>query len=181
MTLPHDAGHDELTLRTRAFEALFDGIARARMAGLPFMNNALRVEAVDFRLEPSRGPDAVQGTPESAHAAGVLVTPWFMNLVRFPLVRHDMPARVGTSRLRHVGQEQFAFTGAHEDAFGSFEACSLFSPVFEFGTQADAIATASTMLAQLRRPLVARMEPGVAAPARRSFLLGRGATQRQAP
>lgn len=177
MTLTHGAGHDELTLRTRAFEALFDGIARARMAGLPFMNNALRVEAVDFRLEPSRGPDPVQGTPESAHATGVLVTPWFMNLVRFPLVRRDMPARFGTMRVRKVGQEQFTFTGVHEDSFGSFEACSLFSPVFEFGTQADAIATASALLAQLRQPTAARP----AAPARRSFLLGRGATQRQAP
>jgi [NiFe] hydrogenase assembly HybE family chaperone len=177
MTLTHGAGHVELTLRTRALEALFDGIARSRMAGLPFMNGALRVEAVDFRLEPSRGRDEVQDTAESGHAAGVLVTPWFMNLVRFPLVRRDMPARVGTSRLRHVGHEQFTFTGAHEDSFGSFEACSLFSPVFEFGTQADAIATASALLAQLRQPTAARPAP----PARRSFLLGRGATQRQAP
>ena len=177
MTLTHGAGHDELTLRTRALEALFDGIARTRMAGLPFMNGALRVEAVDFRLEPSRGPHPVQGAPESAHAAGVLVTPWFMNLVRFPLVRRDMPARVGTMRVRKVGHEQFTFTGAHEDSFGSFEACSLFSPMFEFGTQADAIATASALLAQLRRPVVA----GAAVPARRSFLLGRGATPRQAP
>ena len=177
MTLTHVARHAELTLRTRALEALFDGIARSRMAGLPFMNSALRVEAVDFSLEPSRGSDELQGTAESGHAAGVLVTPWFMNLVRFPLARRDMPARLGTSRLRHVGQEQFAFTGAHEDAFGSFEACSLFSPVFEFGTQADAIATASTLLAQLRQAAAARP----AAPARRSFLLGRGATQRQAP
>lgn len=177
MTHTHGAGHDELTLRTRAFEALFDGIARARMAGLPFMNNALRVEAVDFRLEPSRGPDPAQRTPESAYAAGVLVTPWFMNLVRFPLARRDMPARVGTMRVRRVGQEQFTFTGAHEDSFGSFEACSLFSPVFEFGTQCDAIATASALLAQLRQPTAARP----AAPARRSFLLGRGAIQRQAP
>jgi len=181
MTHTQAPGHDELTLRTRAFEALFDGIAHARMAGLPFMNNALRVEAVDFRLEPSRGPDPVQGTPESAHAAGVLVTPWFMNLVRFPLVRRDMPARVGTMRVRKVGHEQFTFTGAHEDSFGSFEACSLFSPVFEFGTQGDAIATASALLAQLRQPVVAPAAPGAAVPARRSFLLGRGATQRQAP
>ena len=181
MTHTHGDGHDELTLRTRAFEALFDGIGRARMAGLPFMNNALRVEAVDFRLEPSPGPDAVQGTPESAHAAGVLVTPWFMNLVRFPLMRRDTPARVGTCRVRQVGREQFTFTGAHEDGFGSFEACSMFSPMFEFGTQANAIATASALLAQLRRPVIASAEAGAAAPARRSFLLGRSATQRQVP
>ncbi|WP_431120956.1 [NiFe]-hydrogenase assembly chaperone HybE [Variovorax paradoxus] len=181
MTLTHGARHDELTLRTRALEALFDDIARSRMAGLPFMNGALRVEAVDFGLEPCGEQDTVRCTPESRHASGVLVTPWFMNLVRFPLVRRNMPARVGTSRLRHVGQEQFAFTGTHEDAFGSFEACSLFSPVFEFTAQADAIATASAMLAQLRRPVVARTEPRATAPARRSFLLGRGATQRQAP
>ncbi|WP_018904272.1 [NiFe]-hydrogenase assembly chaperone HybE [Variovorax paradoxus] len=181
MTLTHGAGHAELTLRTRALEALFDGIAHSRMAGLPFMNTALRVEAVDFGLEPLGGRSEVQAASESGNAAGVLVTPWFMNLVRFPLVRRDMPARVGTSRVRQVGHEQFTFTGAHEDGFGSFEACSMFSPMFEFGTQADAIATASALLAQLRRPVIASGEPVAAAPARRSFLLGRGATQRQAP
>ena len=181
MTLTHAARLAELTLRTRALEALFDGIARSRMAGLPFMNSALRVEAIDFRLEPSRGRDTLPGTSESGNVAGVLVTPWFMNLVRFPLMRRDTPARVGTCRVRQVGREQFTFTGAHEDGFGSFEACSMFSPMFEFGTQANAIATASALLAQLRRPVIASAEPAAAAPARRSFLLGRSATQRQVP
>jgi len=181
MTLTHLVRHDELTLRTRALEALFDGIARSRMAGLPFMNVALRVEAIDFGLEPCGEQDTLRCTPESRHASGVLVTPWFMNLVRFPLVRRNTPARVGTSRVRQIGQEQFAFTCAHEDSFGSFEACSLFSPVFEFATQAGAIATASALLAQLRQPVVDPAGPEIAAPARRSFLLGRVATQRQAP
>lgn len=46
-------------------------IAEQRMQGLPFVNPALRVEAVGFRYW--RG-----------NQVGILITPWFMNLVLIP-------------------------------------------------------------------------------------------------
>ena len=163
----------ELLLRTRALEALFDGIARSRMAGLPIMNAALHVEAVDFALEPADKPGVARDLSGARGAVGILITPWFMNLVWLPLVRRDTRGQVGASRLRNIGLERFSFTGAHEDPFGSFEACSMFSPMFEFTTHSAATATASTLLAQLRRP-VARPDSRRPVPPRRAFLLGRG-------
>jgi [NiFe] hydrogenase assembly HybE family chaperone len=184
MTGADRTGHAELTLRTRALQAVFAGISRSRVAGLPFMNTALQVEAVGFGLEPAPPRDDAQHRPDPRAATGILVTPWFMNLVWLPVARCDTPALIGTTRVRNIGHTQFAFTGSHEDGLGSFEACSMFSPMFEFATQADAIATAWALLAQLRRradaPPDARPDSALTAPARRAFLLGRAA-QEHAP
>ena len=178
-----------LRARTAALVALFDEVGKTRMHGVPILNPALKVEEVGF--EVSNRPVALippaQAAPDCVAdhappgAVGILVTPWFMNLVWFPLLRTDEPDRAGSQRAHAVGAECFDFIAGYEAGFGSYEACSLFSPMFEFSDQATAIATAHAVLAELRRPPeptpapvsapVARLEPGVAG--RRAFLLGR--------
>lgn len=152
---------------------LFRGIERDRMTGVPVLNPALQVEAVGFEpafdpavVEPASGSDL-----EAMEAVGILVTPWFMNLVVVPLGRHDDVASVGVARTRPVGSENFDFIGGHEPAFGSYAACSLFSPMFEFVDQVSAVATARAVLTTLRVPVAALEQ--TPSPARRSFLLGR--------
>ena len=63
-----------IAARIRELEALFERIAATRMLGVPILHPGLAVKAVGFR------PDADGGA-----AVGVLVTPWFMNLVWLPL------------------------------------------------------------------------------------------------
>lgn len=180
--------------RTNALVALFRTIAHTRMAGVPILHPTLQVEAVGFQTQAAAGPSRGGSTSEmgardgmggegTAGAMGVLITPWFMNLVWFPLQRMDDLGGVGRSRPRCVGGECFDFIGGHEAAFGSYEACSLFSPMFEFADHAAARATADAVLAALRpqlpAPPVAATSPalqqvvGPAHPARRAFLLGR--------
>lgn len=165
---------DVLAPRVQALLALYQHIAATRMAGLPLCNAVLAVQAVGFAPLPGSGG-----------ALGVLITPWFINLVWLPVgepLRDEhgqvLPAlRLGDSRVRAVGHERFDFIGAHEEGFGPYEACSLFSPVFEFGDQASAVATAEAVLGLLRTPpeppppAAARPE-AEAVPARRRFLLG---------
>jgi len=177
-----------LAARVRALEQRYREIAATRMAGVALCHPGLAVTAIDF------APDA-----DGAGALGALVTPWFMNLVWLPLPRtRDTSApppaalRVGETRRRAVGPEIFEFIGAHEAGFGDFEACSLFSPMFEFADQAAAVETARQVLRLLREP-PARPDAAVeaprpeaapgslpppsrpAAPPRRAFLFGRGA------
>ncbi len=164
---------DRLSGRVADLAALFAAIERTRMADMPVLNRALRVEPVGFELVAAHAGDAVAGM-------GILITPWFMNLVRLPLQRHD-DAMVGHTQMHQVNGLALGFIGAHELAFGSFEACSLFSPVFEFADQAAARNTALAVLLQLRAesapPVVApeATAPAEAPPARRSFLFGRSA------
>jgi [NiFe] hydrogenase assembly HybE family chaperone len=154
--------------RVAQLEAAFEHVAATRMAGVGLLHPALQVQAVGFeRLDDA--PDL---------AMGVLLTPWFMNLLRLPLqpdaVSDDGPiAPRGRRRTRRVGAAAIDFIGAEEAPFGRFEACSLFSPVSAFADQAAAVATAQAVLAALRRPVPAAL--AVDAPARRGFLFGRPA------
>ncbi len=139
------------------------------MQGVPILNPRLSVQVVGFEPDPG----------EAGVALGVLVTPWFINLVRLPLTgAGDITlAPVGESRARSAGSLRADFIGAHEPAVGRFEACSLFSPVLEFVDQAAALATAEEALRLLREPSLpaASAHKATPAPDRRSFLFGRRA------
>jgi len=142
-----------------ALERRYGEILAGPMHDVPMLNRALRVQAVGFR---AWGP----------HWLGVLVTPWFMNLMRLPLGTAEVlaPGQVGPQRL---GEHRLRFIGAHEAAFGPYEMCSLASPMFEFADQQAAVATAREVLVRLR----ASSAQGVPDPHRRGFLLGRGNAQ----
>ena len=149
----------QLRQRVHNLETLFRGIEQTRMAGLPMLNRALQVEAIGF--EPLGAADAL----------GILLTPWFMNLVCIPVSAstQGLGIGIGTARRRSIAEASFDFIVAHEPGFGTFEACSLFSPVFEFADQPAARAMAAAVLADLRKVVEPR-------PPRRSFFLGRGAS-----
>jgi [NiFe] hydrogenase assembly HybE family chaperone len=142
--------------RPAALAQAFALIERTRMRGLPMLHPALRVEALGFA--PLAGAD--DGT-----TLGILITPWFMNLIVLP--HDDAPALApGCVRQRVIGGERLAFIGAHEASFGAYEMCSLFSPMFAFADHAAARATAVEALKVLR----AVDTP--AQPSRRAFLTG---------
>jgi [NiFe] hydrogenase assembly HybE family chaperone len=176
------AARIRLAERVRELQALFEHIAATRMAGVALLNDDLRVQTIGFELDRPVASAALQGatTPsnqpplktdaelngdesavasprpnagaEPAGAVGILITPWFMNLVWMPLDPAAPTVRVGDKRTRVVGNERFDFIGAHEPGFGGYEACSLFSPMFEFVDHGAAVATAFEVLKQLRAP-----------------------------
>jgi [NiFe] hydrogenase assembly HybE family chaperone len=159
-----------LESRVQTLQRVFAHIASTRMQGVPVQNPALRVQAVGFapQLDPEGGERLL----------GVLVTPWFMNLVFLPLAEPRAGGAVlgvGQKARHQIGNQTFEFIGAHEDGLGAFACCSLFSPMFEFVDHAAAVATACEVLNLLRTPSPTRqpMQPADAAPSRRGFLLGR--------
>lgn len=156
-----------LAQRLRVLEAGFRQVAATRMRGVPVLNPALQVQAVGFRLHPAAarpGGWAEPDTVSPAWASGVLVTPWFMNLLRLPLRPLTAVAAVETGWLapgacasRALGTHPLDFIGALEGEgqpgeLGAFEVCSLFSPMFQFADQAAAVATACEVLKLLREP-----------------------------
>ena len=113
---------------------------QARMAGLPFVNDRLAVEAVGF-------------APWKAHWLGVVVTPWFMNLVVAPREAaqwRSLPA--GEKRRFTFPAGDYDFVSAREEGVGEYFVCSLFSPVTEFEDQATARFVAAHALAALADP-----------------------------
>ncbi len=156
--------------RVQHLEAAFRRIAETRMAGLPILHPRLAVEAVGFAAD-------AEGI-----ATGVLVTPWFMNLVRLPLGAEAEPSLPGPGQAEDlcVGGWTFRFFGHDEAGLGRFAAASLVSPMGEFEDQAAAVATARELLLQLRPPRPARTA-APERPARRSFLFGSSGQAAPAP
>jgi len=97
-----------------------------RMRGLTIVNPALDVEAIAF-------------APWQGHWLGVLVTPWFMNLILAP--RDDaawMRVKPGKKRTYLFPAGAYDFIGAHDDVAGEYQMCSLFSPLLHFDDQETA-------------------------------------------
>jgi len=165
-----------LARRAAALEDAFRVIERTRMRGLPMLHPGLQVEAIGFARLAHAQADAEPQAFDGKAALGILITPWFMNLILLP--HDDAPAlAVGRVRACMINGARFEFIGAHEESFGAYAICSLFSPMFEFADHAAARATAEEVLKMLRTVTEPAPPPepeqAPALPSRRAFLTGR--------
>jgi [NiFe] hydrogenase assembly HybE family chaperone len=121
-------------------EADFREVYNGKMRDVPLVNAALAVEAVGFRL--------YEGRP-----VGVLISPWFMNLVLLPAEGEDWSTLVAGEK------EEIAFpSGSYEfvhntrEMVGGYKACSLFSPMGDFANQSKAVEVARAVMSALFDP-----------------------------
>jgi [NiFe] hydrogenase assembly HybE family chaperone len=120
--------------------AEFREIWHAKMRDVPIVNRSLHVEAVGFQ--------GWQGRP-----LGVLVSPWFMNLILLPAPGEDWSGLiVGTKELIGFPSGTYEFIHNARGALGGYKACSLFSPMGEFSSQLQATDTARAVMAMLFDP-----------------------------
>lgn len=148
----------------------FVRVQTERMVGIPLLNPALSVEAVGFQWASPVGEGA------EPVAEGVLITPWFMSLLRLPSVNGPHGHRVGRKTVRDFGSERFEFIGAYDPAIGYHESCALFSPMNGFTSQDLARDTARASLALVRpAPEAPELAPVAAEPLppRRAFFMAR--------
>jgi [NiFe] hydrogenase assembly HybE family chaperone len=131
-------------------EAVFQRILTQRMQDMPLLNSALQVQALDFQ-------------EWQAEWLGILITPWFMNLILLPGAHSDgWQAAVGSSIQRQFPYGSFDFTLADDAEIGRYAQCSLFSPMFQFTEQQAAVeagqAALQTLLATPQPRSVSRRE-----------------------
>lgn len=117
------------------FVALFEQIYQQRMLAMPMINPALAVEAVGFR-------------PWQDRCVGILITPWFMNLMILlpPTAQRTQPPAADEKVLYRFPSGSYEFLCCHETGFGDYLSCSLFSPMFDFTNQALAQQTALAVI-----------------------------------
>lgn len=129
---------------SHTLEATFNEILDNRMCGLPIVNVALSVQAVGF----SRfGEDWL----------GVLITPWFMNLLLLPSSDSNWHEQQPGTRIdKHFPYGVFEFTLGSEAQLGTYALCSLFSPMFQFENQAAALSSAQAALQGLLAEIAPR-------------------------
>ena len=122
-------------------EQVFRQIAATRMAGVSLLNPALAVEAVGFRAW-------------HADFVGVLITPWFMNLICLPGPEAARETHASGTRLdRELPSGVYEFLAAEEDDLGPYLSSSLFSPMFAFPDMDRARDVARAVLDELFTPV----------------------------
>jgi [NiFe] hydrogenase assembly HybE family chaperone len=115
-------------------EPIFQMILEKRMEGVPIINDRLTVKAVDFQQWHS-------------YQLGILITPWFMNLILLPAIKTNVEqAQVGSKETHVFPSGAYEFIAGFEDGLGFYLSCSLFSPMFEFEDQDIAELTAQEAL-----------------------------------
>jgi [NiFe] hydrogenase assembly HybE family chaperone len=125
---------------SEGLEQLFTRIERERMQGLPILNPALQVKAIGFQ-------------DWQGHCLGVLITPWFMNLMLLPSEGDEwLDMEIGDKQLHQLPSGPYEFILGEEPGVGRYQMCSLFSPVFEFSDQETAEATAEAVMQALMEP-----------------------------
>lgn len=171
----------------QVLQQLFEQIAQTRMAGVPILHPGLRVEALGFAPLPPGAYVAEPAPPDQTQAQaqaellGILITPWFMNLVCLPLQPCLGLPNKQAKRSLCLGEQSFEFLAHSEPGLGAFWSCSLFSPMGEFRDQAQARETAWAVLQALRAPPAPpptspqQAHAELAVPSRRALLFGRSA------
>jgi len=131
--------------RVVALVASFERIGRDSMRGLPFYNEALAVEAIGFERFGEGW-------------LGILVTPWFMNLmlVSDQPVPYAEAANGEKCTVELPGGPVTFLRGGTED-FGMFQAHSIASPMDVYKSQNQVRAAARRALVSVRTP--AQLEP----------------------
>jgi [NiFe] hydrogenase assembly HybE family chaperone len=114
-----------------ALAACYREIEATAMRDAPICNAALQVVAIGFR-------------DFDGYAVGIVLTPWFLNLV---------VAELPSSAMLPIGALRLAFPAGAIDftvtelaGFGRLASCSLFSPLFDFPDQETARAVSQAAL-----------------------------------
>lgn len=121
-------------------ERVYRKIQRERMSNVPVLNPHLSVKAVGFQ-------------PWNEHLLGILVTPWFMNLMLLPREGERwVGMQQGAKVIHQFPSGPYEFIFGEEAAVGCYQSCSLFSPMFEFHDQQSAEITAERVLQGIMEP-----------------------------
>lgn len=122
---------------TNSLVADFREIWHAKMRDVPMVNKLLSVEAVAFQQ--------LDGRP-----LGVLISPWFMNLVLLPAEGEDWSGLVaGQKELIDFPSGTYEFLHNTREQTGGYKACSLFSMMGDFKTQMQAKDVARAVMVAL--------------------------------
>ncbi|MDF0600224.1 [NiFe]-hydrogenase assembly chaperone HybE [Psychromarinibacter sp. C21-152] len=114
----------------------FREVYHAKMRDVPIVNKVLQVEAVGFRRH-------------GEVLLGVLVSPWFMNLVMLPDGADWSGLTPGEKEVISFPSGDYEFLHNTREMTGGYKACSLFSPMAEFTSQKQATDVARAVMSAL--------------------------------
>ena len=124
---------------TERLEADFTEVWHAKMRDVPLVNKALKVQAVGFRAHEGQ-------------IMGVLISPWFMNLILLPDTQDWSALVTGEKEVVDFPSGAYEFIHNTREMTGGYKACSLFSPMGDFTRQQDAVDVANAVMQAIFDP-----------------------------
>lgn len=145
---------------TEKLEHTFRTIYEERMAGLPILNPALQVQAVGFRALNNQ-------------CVGVLITPWFMNLILLPSESDSLNnAEPGNKHSIAFPSGPCEMELCEEELLGHYLSRPLFSPMGNFADQRQAVKTAESIMERMMTSPEPTQQEEQPEPGRRALLRG---------
>jgi len=118
-------------------EICFNKIQRENMEGILLLNKDLEVEAVEFQIWDD-------------HIVGMVVTPWFLNLVMLPNENDNWETQKLGEKEKHIFPSQDLIMMFNEiEGFGRCKTFSLCSPMNDFHNQEGARIAGALFLRDL--------------------------------
>lgn len=123
---------------------VFTSIGEKSMHDMPLYNHAIGYHATEFEVF-------------NEYWIGLLVTPWFLNLMAFPAKtstqKHIEQQMVGEKCHIALPSGRFEFIKGYNDELESYFSCSLLSPVFELNSKEHAVETLNLALSEIMTPI----------------------------
>jgi [NiFe] hydrogenase assembly HybE family chaperone len=117
----------------------FTHIGKTAMRDLPIYNHNLEVEAVGFQ-------------PTDNGWLGVLITPWFINVILLPEQKSAASLPLGEKLTHELASGEHEFIVGEDDELGHYDFITLASPTLKFKSQQVARDAAEKALTKLLTP-----------------------------
>jgi [NiFe] hydrogenase assembly HybE family chaperone len=133
--LPEQAGEE----RIRQMVQRFRHIGETAMRDLPIYNHALQVEAIGFELT-------------KAGWFGVLITPWFINVMLLSAQKQKTKVPLGEKVTHQLPSGEHKFSVGEDDELGRYDFLTLASPTLRYKSHQAAREAAQKALNKLHTP-----------------------------
>ncbi len=137
MSSEHSEQADEA--RVRQLVERFSRIGETTMRDLPIYNHALQVEAIGFQTTQTGW-------------LGVLITPWFINVMLLPQQKQQAALPLGEKVSHTLPSGEHEFTVGEDDEMGCYDFLTLASPTLRYKTHQAARDAAYKALGKLLAP-----------------------------
>jgi [NiFe] hydrogenase assembly HybE family chaperone len=133
--MPDPSGEDRILQLVERFTH----IGETAMRELPIYNHALQVDAIGFK-------------PMAAGWLGVLITPWFINVVLLPKQKQEATIPLGEKVTHELISGEHEFIVGEDDELGRYDFLTLASPTLKYKSHQAACDAAQKALTKLLTP-----------------------------
>ena len=127
----------EIFQKQQLVESVFNRIYHDNMSDMPIINDKLEVTVIGMQQWQSL-------------FLGIVVTPWFMNIILLPSDEENWDGLPELSKQTFAFPSgQYTFIIGRDKELGTYQMCSLFSPMFEFADNEAATDTATVAIYEL--------------------------------